>query len=309
MSNSKADQIVQELLKNPNLYQQKSKQEGQVWGKIFSNPKHNDIKNQDQEAAKELKFNRDTLSPIALLRKYKISPSNGLSLACGSGRAERQFIKAGVCQKFHGIDISHQALENARQIAAKNNLNITYDQGDLNNISLPENTYDLVITQNCLHHVLQLEHLAEEISKSMTPNGVLWIHDYVGETQFQYSDERLEIVNSILAILPEKMRINKLNGNLIEKVVRPEPGKLVSPFESIRSEEIIPIFLEKFEVIEKFEFNSILRLVMPMGAKLEYLENEESRAIFELLFFIDRMLVSKGILPPTGGQYLLKPKQ
>ena len=309
MSISKANQIVEELLKNSDLYQQKSEQEGEVWGKIFSNPKHNDLKNQDQEAAKELKFNRDTLSPIALLRKYKISPSNGLSLACGNGRAERQFIKAGVCQKFHGIDISHQALEKARKIAVEKNLNITYEQDDLNNISLSPNTYDLVITQNCLHHVLQLEYLAEEISKSMTPNGVLWIHDYVGETQFQYSDERLEIVNSILAILPERMRINQFNGNLIEKVVRPEPGKLVSPFESIRSAEIIPVFLEKFEVIEKFEFNSILRLVMPVGTRSEYLENEESRAIFELLFLIDRMLVSKGILPPTGGQYLLKLKQ
>ena len=232
-----------------------------------------------------------------------------MSLACGNGRAERQFIKAGVCQKFHGIDISHQALETAKKIAQENNLNITYEQGDLNNISLPQNSYDLVITQNCLHHVLHLEYLAAEIAKSMTPNGVLWIHDYVGETQFQYSDERLEIVNAILAILPEKMRLNKLKGTTLEKVVRPEPGTLVSPFESIRSAEIIPIFLEKFEVIEKFEFNSILRLVMPLGARVEYLQNEESRAIFELLFLMDRMLVDQGILTPTAGQYLLKPKQ
>ena len=163
MNNDKANKIVQELLQDKNLYQQKSLQEGEVWGRIFSSSKYSDFQKLDQEAAKELKFNRDILSPIALLRKHKIFPVHGLSL--------------------------------------------------------------------------------------------------------------------------------------------------VSPFESIRSGEIIPIFLEKFEVIEKFEFNSILRLVMPLGARVEYLQNEESRAIFELLFLIDRMLVDKGILTPTAGQYLLKPKQ
>ena len=80
MNKPKANHIIQELLKDENLYQQKSQQEGEVWGKIFSNSQHNDIQKQDQEAAKQLKFNRDTLSPINLLKKYNISPINGLSL-------------------------------------------------------------------------------------------------------------------------------------------------------------------------------------------------------------------------------------
>jgi SAM-dependent methyltransferase len=308
MRNSQAKQIVSDLLQNPDLYRQKSQQEGEIWGKIFSDRQFNEITNSDREAAKQLNFNRDHLSPISLLKKHGISPQNGLSLACGSGRAERQYLKAKICQKFHGIDISHQALEEARTIAAKQNLNITYEQGDLNEIFLPTNTYDLVITQNCLHHVLKLERLAEQIHNSMTADGVLWIHDYIGESQFQYSEERLEWINSILSILPERMITNKLNGKVVKKVELPQPGKLVSPFESIRSDEIIPIFLEKFDVIEKAEFNSVLRLIMPLGAKSEYLKNEESRVIFELLWLLDRMLIDKNILPPTGCQYLLKPK-
>ncbi len=100
---------------------------------------------------------------------------------------------------------AEQALDKARKQAASEKLNITYEQSDLNFICLKEEKYDFVTTQNCLHHVLNLEHLASEIHQLMTTDGTLWIHDYIGETQFQYSHERLEIVNFILSILPERM--------------------------------------------------------------------------------------------------------
>ena len=185
MSNiSKADAIVKDLLENPNLYRQKSQQEGEVWGKYFSNNNFNELQQKDRQAAAKLKFNRHNLNFIPLLRENCQSANIGLSLACGNGRAERSVLQRGICNKFHGIDIADEALAKAKKIAKEQNLDIVYRQGDLNSIELPANTYDLVITQNCLHHVLQLEYLAEEIAKSMTPNGVLWIHDYIGETQF-----------------------------------------------------------------------------------------------------------------------------
>lgn len=306
---SQAQKIIKDLLNDPELYQKKSQREGEVWGKIFSDNNYIELTKRDQQAAAKLKFNRHHLTLINLLKKHRMAPNIGLSLACGSGRAERLILKQGICNKFHGIDIAADALEEAKKLALRQNLDITYRQGDLNTIKLPSNTYDLVITQNCLHHVLQLEHIAEEIAQSITPNGVLWVQDYVGETQFQYTDERLYWTNKILSLLPERMVTNKLNGKVTREVVRPEPGKLVSPFESIRSAEILPIFLERFDVIEKAEFNSILRLMLPRGAKEEYLKNEESRALFEVLILIDNLLIEKQILSPTGCQYLLKPKE
>ena len=306
---NQAEKIIKNLLKDPELYQKKSQQEGEVWGKIFSDDNFIELRKKDQQAGAELKLNRHSLNFIHLLKKHCVAPSLGLSLACGSGRAERLILKHGICHDFHGIDIAADALEEAKKIARKQNLNIIYKQGDINSIKLPSNTYDLVVTQNCLHHVLQLEYLAEEIAQSITSNGVLWIHDYIGETQFQYTDERLYWINKILALLPERMVTNKLNGKVIREIVRPEPGKLVSPFESIRSAEIIPIFLERFDVIEKAEFDSILRLIFPFGSKEEYLKNEESKALLELLLLLDDLLIKNKILSPTGGQYLLKPKK
>lgn len=104
------------------------------------------------------------------------------------------------------------------------------------------------------------------------------------------------------------MRYNRVNNHQVQKVVRREPGTLISPFESIRSAEIMPVFLERFDIVEKLEFNSILHLIFPVGTRSAFLENEESRSMFELLFLLDRLLVDRGILLPAAGQYLLKPK-
>lgn len=300
--------IVEELLNNPAIYKEKAAQEGKVWGEAFSSEKQIRVRQADKAASRELRVARDKLILAGALRRQGLTPERGLSLACGSGRAERTALMQGICTSFHGIDVAENALQEARQVAAKENLNITYEQGDLNTLKLEPGSYDLVITQNCLHHVLQLEHLAAQIHQALTPNGALWIHDYVGETQFQYSDKRLEIANAVLKILPEKLRTNRVTDAVISHRKRPAPGQMPSPFEAIRSAEIMPIFLERFDVLEKRENGGIMRLVIPLGARADYLENEDTRALFEFLHYLDDLLIREGVLEPSGIQCLLGPK-
>jgi 2-polyprenyl-3-methyl-5-hydroxy-6-metoxy-1,4-benzoquinol methylase len=308
MSQKSPEAIVEELLNNPRLYEEKAAREGAVWGEAFSSENQINVRKADKAASKELRVARDKLFLAGALRRQGLKPVRGLSLACGSGRAERNALAQGICTSFHGIDMAEDAIIEARSVAEREKLNITYEQGDLNKIKLQPESYDLVITQNCLHHVLQLEYLADEIRQAMKPDGALWIHDYVGETQFQYSDKRLEIANAILKLLPAKLRTNHITGKVITHVVRPIPGGMPSPFEAIRSAEIMPIFLERFDVLEKHENDAVMRLVVPIGAKSEYVENEDTRSMFELLYYLDQLLVKEGILEPTGIQCLLRPK-
>jgi hypothetical protein len=139
-------------------------------------------------------------------------------------------------------------------------------------------------------------------------DGYLWIHDFIGETQGQHDPKRLSIINQLLAILPEKFRTNKINGRLITEIKRPEPGSLASPFESIRSSEIIPVFQRWFTVEEKTEFDAFLRLVVPEGTRAAYLENEDTKALFEILMLLDHLCIEEKILSPRGGQYLMRPR-
>lgn len=305
---NQSDQIIRELMDDKELYKVMAKKEGEVWGKVFTDDERRVAIESDQVAAKKLGINRHKFGLVQALQKHDLHPKDGLSLACGSGRAERALIQSGVCNSFHAIDISDSALDEARQIANSQQLNITYEKSDLNMLKLDPASYDLVVTQNCLHHVLRLEDLAKQIHLSLRPNGLLWIHDYIGETQFQYDDNRLEIVNEILSILPEKYHYNLVNKRTIDKIKRRKPGTLISPFEAIRSAEIMPVFLEYFDVIEKHESASILGLVCPVGTRRNYANNEENKLVFELLFMLDRLLIDNNICSPHEGIYILKAK-
>lgn len=304
----KTRSIIDSLMADPELYKEKSRQESRTWGTILSDEKRNENIRAEQQAAYELGLNRHYMHMVPTLKKHGLNPETGLSLACGNGRAERFLMESGFCKTFHGIDIADDALASARQAATDTGLAITYEQADLNSVQLPASTYDFVVTQNCLHHVLQLEHLAAQVHQSLKPGGILWISDFIGETQFQYTQERMDIVNRILASLPEAFRQDIVNNRTLTTLQRPNPGALVSPFEAIRSADIMPVFLEHFEVVEKSEFDSIMKYVCPPGVRQAYNRDETSRALFETLMTLDEILVTNNILTPVAGTYLLRAK-
>lgn len=308
MSDEEAQVIIASAMADRALYDRMAARESEVWGTLLPALERSLTREEDAQASAKLRVGRHQGSLISLAQEKGLQFQLGLTLGCGAGRMERALIQKGVCLRFHGIDISEKAITDARATARKENLNITYEVADLNFVQLPEKNFDLVVAQTALHHVLFLEHLTEQIWRCMKPDGYLWIHDYIGETQGQYDPKRLKLINQLLDFLPEKYRINKINGRKTKKIERPQPGKLGSPFEKIRSAEIVPILQRFFEIEWKAEFTSVLDLVAPPGTRAAYAENEDSQALFEALLLLDQLCIEEGILKPTGGQYLMRPK-
>src|ERR1043166_2948119 len=286
MSADKAQEIIKRAMADRNVYNAMAAQENEIWGKILPELERSEAAIEDAKASAELRVGRYQSSLIRVAQEKGLKFKNGLTLGCGAGRLERALMQNGICQSFHGIDISEQAVVAAREIAQENNLSISYEVADLNFVKLPEKQFDLIVAQTSLHHILFLEHVAEQVWRSLTSDGYLWIHDFVGETQGQHDPKRMALMNELLTILPEKFRTNKINGRVFRKVARPEPGKLGSPFESIRSGEIVSVFQQWFTVEWKFEFDAFLRLVVPRGARAAYLESEDTRALFEILMLL-----------------------
>ena len=308
MSANKAQEIIRRAMSERSVYDAMAARENQVWGKILPDLERSQTRAEDAEASLHLDVSRHFSSLLRVAQERNLKFENGLTLGCGAGRCERDLVSRGVCRSFHGIDISEEAIAAAREIAKQQNLPLTYEVADLNFVELPEKRFDLVVAQTCLHHVLFLERVAEQAWHSLKSNGYLWIHDYVGETQQQYDPKRLSTMNQVLAVLPEKFRKNKINGRLVTEIKRPEPGHLGSPFESIRSGEIVPVFQRWFTIEWKLEFDAFLRLVVPQGTRSAYLENEDTKALFEILMLLDHLCIEEKIVPPAGGQYLMRPR-
>jgi len=308
MNSDKAQEIIRRAMGDRNLYETMAARENEVWGKILPDLEGSEAGIEDAKASAELRVARHQRSLIRVAKEKGLHFKHGLTLGCGAGRLERGLMQAGICGSLHGIDISERAVATAREIARKQNLPLSYEVADLNFVKLSEKAFDLVVAQTSLHHILFLEHVAEQVWRSLTNDGYLWIHDFIGETQWQYDSKRLTIVNELLAILPEKFRKDKITGQVTTEIKRPEPGRLGSPFESIRSSEIVSVFERWFTIEWKNEFDAFLRLVVPRGSRAAYLQNEDTRALFELLMLLDELCIDEGIVTPTGGQYLMRPR-
>lgn len=303
-----AEQIIKEAMTDEAVYKKMAQKESKFWGNLLSNPKRNERVKRAQHASAALNKNRGSISLVGFIRERKLKFEKGLVLGCGSGRAERNFIAQGICESFHGIDISEKAIEEGRKLAAEEGLPITYELADLNFVKLPSNEFDFICAQTSLHHVLHLEHLIEQIWNALKPGGIFWVHDFVGESQFQWTDERIEIVTALRACLPEKFSYDAVNERPVPELTRPNPGTLGSPFESIRSGEIAPILKQWFHIERQHEWGSIMRHLMPPGVLENFLENDDTRALFEVLICMDSILLKHNVLPPTGAQYILRAK-
>ncbi|MEO8439051.1 MAG: methyltransferase domain-containing protein [Spartobacteria bacterium] len=308
MKSSKAREIIERAMEDRAVYAAMAARESEVWGKILPALEHSEARAADARSSASLRIGRHMGSLIEIAKQKGLHFKHGLTLGCGAGRLERTLLEQGICERFHGIDISAQAVADAQETSERDGLPITYEVGDLNFIVLPKNAFDLVVAQTSLHHILFLERVAEQISGALEHTGYLWIHDFIGETQGQYDSKRLSLLNQLLSILPEKFRTNKINGRVTARIERPEPGRLGSPFEKIRSEEIVPVFENWFTIEWRKEFTSLLHLIAPPGTRAAFTENEDTRALFEVLILLDHLCIEEGILQPIGGQYLMRPK-
>jgi 2-polyprenyl-3-methyl-5-hydroxy-6-metoxy-1,4-benzoquinol methylase len=308
MGVSKAQEIIDRAMADRSFYDAMAIRENEFWGRFLAEVEQSPAAAGDAKASAALNAARNQSSLFKVAQEKGLTFESGLTLGCGTGRLERALVQSGVCRNFHGIDISGRAIDVAREIAHRDNLPLTYEVADLNRLRLSEGHFDVVVAQTCLHHVLFLEHVAEQVWRCLQPGGYLWIHDFIGETQSQYETNRLAIANQILAILPEKFRRNTIHRRVITQIKRPEPGHLSSPFESIRSGEILDIFDRWFEIEWKNEFNAFLQLVAPPGTRAAYVENTDTKALFEILMLLDQLCIEQDIIPPAGGQYLMRRK-
>ena len=66
------------------------------------------------------------------------------------------------------------------------------------------------------------------------------------------------------------------------------------------------MFQRWFTIEWEVEFDAFLRLVVPPGTRAAYLENENTKALFESLMLLDQLCIEERIVRSSGGQYLMR---
>lgn len=237
-----------------------------------------------------------------IARKYFPEPvEKALSLGCGGGALERHALSLNVARSFDAYDISEGSIEAAREEAETAGFGdrVTYAAADLNHITLEENAYDAVFASMAVHHLENLEGVYEEVKKALKPGGLFIFNEFVGPSQFQWTETQLRLANELLASIPKSYRLAD-NGKVLGEIRRPSIDAMneLDPSESIRSEEIMPLLERYFEIVERRDYGgTLLHLVTAAGTIRNYSsEDEEDVALLRRMIEFEKRHIESGEL-------------
>lgn len=184
----------------------------------------------------------------------------GLVLGCG-GMAQ----EAGILATNPGIhlticDIDSVSLEKrAREFGARFPGRVETRVLDLNFGELESGAYDLIVSANTLHHIVNLEHVATQIAAALAPGGQFFLYDFTGSSGMRFPAEQRRVFELIYA------REAARHPDVPPIHWHDVGDGTYSPFEAIRAEETIGILRQHLDEVERRTAGAVIGLLMFAG--------------------------------------------
>lgn len=225
--------------------------------------------------------------------------ARSLDLGCGAAARSLAVWNEGASAHLEGVDISEGRVAEGERRRRETGAPGRFWAEDVNAIELEPGRYDLIFSAHSFHHFLELEHVMEQTARALTPRGLFILEEFVGPTQFQWTDLQMEITAGLMGLLPEHLR------RLRWGAVKPYEGRptveevvAVSPFESIRSAEILPLFEQYFEIVLIKKLGGTIQHLLYNGIVHNFwpLTEEASRSL-QGIIKVEDSLIDSGLLP------------
>jgi glycosyltransferase involved in cell wall biosynthesis/SAM-dependent methyltransferase len=221
-----------------------------------------------------------------------------LNLGCGRGELEAHAFARGSVRRFHSVDLSPAAVAAARERLAGQP--VEFEVADVNRIQLAAGQYDVVFAASSLHHFTALEAVLDQVRAALRPGGWLVFDEYVGPARLQWRPAQLEAVNALLAALPARYRRDLRRGwRMKRRLFRPplDETNRDSPFEAVRSEEILPLTAARFAIVTRRDYGgAILHPLLDGIAGNFRPDRPDDAALLQRLAALDRDLMKRGTL-------------
>ena len=173
-----------------------------------------------------------------------------LVLGCGSGWLERALAGRGRFRSIVACDFAAETVNRAREAAARAGLeSIEYRVVDLEREPL-DGPYGAIFANDVLHHITDLEGIYERIHDALAPDGKFLFCEYVGPNRFQYTDDRMDLINRYFRLVPDHLRRSHVTGQILWRRERLSAEQVAKedPTEAVRSEDVLPLATARFDV-------------------------------------------------------------
>ena len=134
-----------------------------------------------------------------------------------------------------------RAVAHAERLGVKDR--ITVQAVDLNSWEAAEPA-DAYLACHSLHHVVELEHLFDEVARTLRDDGVLLVNDMVGRDGHRRWPEAAGIVHGLWRTLAPSQRLNNYTG--VEDSRYPDHDCSSEGFKGVRAQDVLPLLLEPF---------------------------------------------------------------
>jgi SAM-dependent methyltransferase len=242
-----------------------------------------------------------------------LAPSldRALVLGCGSaGWLEQALAGRHRFRSIVACDFAQDSVERARARAlALGITTIEYRVLDLEHDRL-DGPYDAIFANDVLHHIADLEGLYLRIHDALKQSGKFIFNEYVGPNRFQYSDERMDLLNRYFRILPDRLRLDHVTGHVLWRRERLDRTKVEreDPTEAVRSEEVLPLARRFFQTEKEYPYGGGLLNPLLFGIVANFLPGDSfDDRMLEVLCGAEERLTRSGALEPdffiyTGGR-------
>lgn len=242
----------------------------------------------------------DGLSWPQWVRKQVGGPvQRSLDLGCGAGSRSFAVHDEGATACIEGLDISEDRIAEAERIRRERSISGSFRVEDSNTSELPAAQYQLVFSCHSFHHFLRLEHIMEQVHKALLPSGLFVLEEFVGPTQFQWTEQQIALVRSLMLLLPERLRRFRW-GAIKTFEGRPTPAEVVasSPFESIRSAEIYPLFDRYFQIVAVRKLGGTIQHLLYNGIMHNFRPDDpDALSCMQAVASVEDALIDNDLLP------------
>lgn len=232
-----------------------------------------------------------------VIREATEKKGHALDLGCGSGWLSLELARCGM--HVDGYDIGPKQIEIARAFARESQESAepllhgkfgstNYQVVDLNHAALEEGKYEAVVSMGTLHHIQRLDHLLQEIDKSLQPGGKFLFYEYIG-----YS--------GLARLFPLAFKVAGALPKLLRRMAGSANTATISAFEGASEQEILELVRKKFSV-ERIEFRFLFLPVLVSSLRIYRLPHVLSVPLVRFLHWIDRALTDSRML---RGPYVL----
>ncbi len=161
----------------------------------------------------------------------------------GATPVEAAFLRAVAAERLTLVSPKRRLLEvlAARLAVEAPWLEVEAIHHPLDRPALPEDAFDLVYSQACLHRLIDVDATLAAIAASLRPGGLFAFVEYKGEDRLQFSSRRLAHARQLLT---ELLAASRLATDTV--LSAPSPTEF-GPFGAARSSRLVPAARARFE--------------------------------------------------------------